>query len=93
MVTTTSLRLNSFDTTTLQVLLESSSNVIGKQNNVLKISVTPSTILSYEGYIIVKLPEYYEGAGQVSMIGNSNPNPCRCPVANIKSCYFSSRLR
>jgi len=87
-----SLYLKSFKAATLQVELASSSRILGDTGQLLKVSVTPATVLTAEGFIILNVPEYYEGAGQDSMIDSSNPQPCKSQQAVISSCKFSSRL-
>jgi hypothetical protein len=35
--------------------------------------------MTAEGYLVFKVPEYYEGAGQDSMIDAVVPGPCKSP--------------
>jgi len=49
-------------TSSLSVSLSSSSNLIGQQNQYLTINITPWTLLTSSGQVIVSVPQYYQGA-------------------------------
>jgi hypothetical protein len=46
-------------TSSLSVSLSSSSNLIGQQNQYLTINITPWTLLTSSGQVIVSVPQYY----------------------------------
>jgi hypothetical protein len=73
------------------VALTSSSNVIGQKNNLLKISVNPHTTLTKTGLVILKVPEYYVGAGMDYMFSGGIIEDCLNSLGGVTRCEFSPR--
>lgn len=91
-ISASSMYLKNFKAAQLDVVLSSSSRVVGDKAQELTISVTPATMMTAVGYLVVTIPQYYEGASQDAMIDSTSPQPCKSDIAFIDSCKFSTRL-
>jgi len=91
-VVSTNLQLYSFTPSEIGVDLTSSSPVFGAKGVNLNIQLTPFTNMTAVGYIIVDIPEYYEGAGQDFMFIQSELDPCHNSLGYVTECYFNPRL-
>ena len=65
--------------------------VVGATQQKLIIEVHPATLLTANGFIILTIPEYYEDAGQETMISQKEPTPCTCDNGIVLDCKFSLR--
>jgi len=73
-ITAALLRLTGFRPSELEVVLSSTSNIVGQRNQTLIIDVDASAPTE-DGYIIVHLPDYYDQASQEQeyMVEPRNP--------------------
>lgn len=65
--------------------------MIGSKDNILTIHVTPQTTLTAFGIVILKVPEYYEGAGQDTLFSGKVIEDCLNSLGGVTRCEFSSR--
>ena len=58
----TSLAIYTFEASSLNAKLKSSSKKIGAKNEELTLEIDPWTRLTASGYILFRMPNYYEDA-------------------------------
>lgn len=87
------LSLKSFVPASCKVTLSSSSNVIGDKDQLIKITIEPTTEMKATGIVVLTVPEYYIGAGQDALITAPRPEPCSSKDALISTCKFNTRRR
>ena len=85
-----SLGLNTMEPSSMDVTLSSSSRKVGARDQTLTIRIDPWARLTASGYVLLTMPDYYQGATNDYMIGSRGPE-CGCSRGRVLSCTFSTR--
>jgi len=92
-VLASSLSLNTLIPSSMTVKLASSSKLVGAKGQTLTIQIDPWARLTASGFVVLSMPDYYQGANNDFMIASRKPTPCGCDRGRVLGCAFSSRQK
>lgn len=86
-IVSSGLEIDTFTPSKIDAKLSSTSNVVGATGQTLKITLDPTTKITWKGIITLRTPEYYKDARDY-MFGDADVRPCTSDKGTVKECKF-----